>query len=882
MAQQISFDSLWKERNRIPNSFIAGKISKEYAIKRITFIHNEFRKRGKTALALEKELFESSVYYYRNQLDEGISIINRGINNIKTQNDSLSFKYYALAALMHQANENYTKSAEYFNRNFELLKFNSALENSLTNEVIAFYNNYTAFLAIKGDFKLLEDILFRASRLCTKLHKTDYLGIIEAQLGNLYFQRKNYTLSEKYYFKAISNTENPYFKIPRLISLGEIYIQQNNPKKLSATIKLAKKNLRLVKNGEDKYHNSKLRIALLEGKTSKSPNLLINAVEEFQRNMKARKNIHLVNAFMILGDQTNHKEKYYSEAILSSVTADKLENIISENVIFPNLYMQANKKLASVQDKKLAKKTLEKAAHIASQINKSLVFEDQKYAFEDDFRALLSQGLLIDNSPSSAFNFIEMAKAKVLNDALFEKSNQKLNVKPEYIKKEKKLQKKINKLRINKETSGQKELTDLEIELGFLKKKMEDENPKYYKSKYEQEVIKAEQIQKKLMPNEAFLNYFRDNSTLYISVITTQNINLIRKDLPENYETIINDFIKLLYNNPGLGIYKRAQSLIIYELLFEPVMPFLNKKNRITVVRDLELNLIPFEVLESKPTQFLLDKYTFSYDYSASISNTSKSKPKKYKIKNQLGIAPFADKISILKNIYREKTLQPLPYSDDEISSISGTIFKNDAATKNRFLEDYRKHDILHFATHAQVDDSDPSKSFIAFYPDGQDYKLFTEELYNLDLSKTQLVILSACEAGNGKLLAGEGLLSLSRGFSYAGCPAVITTLWKAHDESTAWISSRIHKYLDEGLEKAEAVRMAKIDFRKSNLGKSFDHPYYWANFVLIGEGAPLQISFWSKYKWFLILGLMIIAALIYYYYRSNITERIKKFMILR
>ena len=152
--------------------------------------------------------------------------------------------------------------------------------------------------------------------------------------------------------------------------------------------------------------------------------------------------------------------------------------------------------------------------------------------------------------------------------------------------------------------------------------------------------------------------------------------------------------------------------------------------------------------------------------------------------------------------------------------------------------------------------------------------KEITEELYNLDLSKTQLVILSACEAGNGKLRAGEGLLSLSRGFSYAGCPAVITTLWKAHDESTAWISTRIHKYLDEGLEKAEAVRMAKIDFRKSNLGKSFDHPYYWANFILIGNDAPLQISFWSKYKWYLILGLIIIAALAYYVYLRNINQR--------
>lgn len=870
VAQQISYDSLWKERDRIPNSFIDGKITEKQALNRIAYIHTEFKKRGKISLSQEKELFESAINYLSNKPEIGIATIKKGIKNIRPKNDSLSFKYYNLAALLHKANEDYAETSTYFNKNFYLLKNNPSLETTIPEEVIAFYNNYTSFLARSGDFDLLENILFRALNLSTRLKKNDYKGIIESQIAELYVKRKDFTLAQNFIKQSIKDTKKPYYKITRLLTLGEIYIQVNEPKNLRGLLKEAKSILELSKNEEDKYHLSKLRIALLENQITESPSLLSNEIETYKKNTNNKKSSYLGNAYIQLGDLSSNKAKYYSEAVLASVAASDLTSIKAEDVIYPDIYMLANKKLAGVQDHNTATKTLENTAKIATQINKSLVFEDQKYAFEEEFRTLLNQGLLINTNPNTAFHFIELGKAKVLNDALFDKYNKHLNVKPELVKAEKDLLKKINKLRLNTNETDKKELTGLELELGILKKKIEKESPQYFKSKYEQEIVNAEQIQKGLATNAAFLNYFREHNTLYISVITKEKIALVKKALPENYLDIIKNFIKTLYKNPGLGTYKQTQSHLIYTLLFEPILPFLKDKNRITVIRDVELNLIPFEVLESKPSEYLIDKYTFSYDYSASIHYANKNNLRQYLIKNQMGIAPFADKNSILKNTFREKDLNPLPYSDEEISKISGSIFRNNEATKNRFMEDYRKHDVIHFATHAQVDDSDPSKSFIAFFPDSKDYKLFTEELYNLDLSKTQLVILSACEAGNGKLLAGEGLLSLSRGFSYAGCPAVITTLWKAHDESSAWISSRIHKYLNDGLEKAEAVRKAKIDFRNSDLGKAFDHPYYWANFILIGNDAPLQISFWNKYQWQLILGFVVLVLIAFLAYKKS------------
>ena len=74
---------------------------------------------------------------------------------------------------------------------------------------------------------------------------------------------------------------------------------------------------------------------------------------------------------------------------------------------------------------------------------------------------------------------------------------------------------------------------------------------------------------------------------------------------------------------------------------------------------------------------------------------------------------------------------------------------------------------------------------------------LYAPEISNLKLDSTQLVILSACETGTGQLVKGEGLMSLSRAFAYAGCPDIITSLWKAEDKTTAFLTQQLHYYLE-------------------------------------------------------------------------------------
>jgi len=190
-----------------------------------------------------------------------------------------------------------------------------------------------------------------------------------------------------------------------------------------------------------------------------------------------------------------------------------------------------------------------------------------------------------------------------------------------------------------------------------------------------------------------------------------------------------------------------------------------------------------------------------------------------------------------------------LPSSADEIAGLNGLKYIDSQATKNRFLKELNKYAIIHLATHA-VSDNNGSAPFIAFYPQKNSLTedcLFLEELYGLNMDSTKLVIISACETGNGELVNNEGVISLSRAFMYAGCPSTINSLWKADDKATSAILRQFHIYLREGYSKSKALQKAKLDYIKSNA--LYKSPAHWAHLVLMGNIEPVYVKK-QAYAW--------------------------------
>jgi len=151
-------------------------------------------------------------------------------------------------------------------------------------------------------------------------------------------------------------------------------------------------------------------------------------------------------------------------------------------------------------------------------------------------------------------------------------------------------------------------------------------------------------------------------------------------------------------------------------------------------------------------------------------------------------------------------------------------------------LSDYR---IIHFASHSFINAAHPDLSGIVLslvdrQGQEQDGYLRLHEIYNLKLP-ADLVVLGGCRTGLGKEIKGEGLMSMTRGFMYAGAPRVIVSAWEVQDRPSAMLMIKFYRGLlgPKKMSAAAALRAAQIEMLRD---KQFAAPYFWAGFTLQGE----------------------------------------------
>jgi len=157
-------------------------------------------------------------------------------------------------------------------------------------------------------------------------------------------------------------------------------------------------------------------------------------------------------------------------------------------------------------------------------------------------------------------------------------------------------------------------------------------------------------------------------------------------------------------------------------------------------------------------------------------------------------------------------------------------------------------------------------QSFIAFYPQHADSpsldQVYLPDIYSLQLTKTHLAILSACETGGGQLIKGEGIISLSRAFSYAGCANMITSQWKADDAATSYITQRLHYYLKDGYSIATSLQKGKLDYLSDQKIEGRNKTAaYWAHLRLTGQFATDNST--NLWWWLLLLPLAVIVFIV-------------------
>ena len=265
------------------------------------------------------------------------------------------------------------------------------------------------------------------------------------------------------------------------------------------------------------------------------------------------------------------------------------------------------------------------------------------------------------------------------------------------------------------------------------------------------------------------------------------------------------------------------------------------------------MNYIPFSSFSTNGrAKYVIENHAISYVNSATLF---KQLSEKEGINNKvLAFAPSFD-ASINAN------LMPLPNNQTEAEDIlnyfSGKTLTNTQATLQNFNTESEHYGLLHFATHAILNDETPEYSYLAFQPNNTNSNLlYVSDLYNLNLN-TNLVTLSACESGIGNLKRGEGFLSLARGFYFGGASSISSTLWKINDGSTLKIMDAFYKNLSEGNSKSLALQQAQVSFLNENSQNALVHPYYWSGFIISGNTSAIATT--NNWLWYVAIGVVLL-----------------------
>ncbi|MEM8524833.1 MAG: CHAT domain-containing tetratricopeptide repeat protein [Bacteroidota bacterium] len=515
-------------------------------------------------------------------------------------------------------------------------------------------------------------------------------------------------------------------------------------------------------------------------------------------------------------------------------------------------------------------------------------------------------------NPIEVFNTIERYRALQLNRGISAKKiNLRASAGDSLLSKESALIAKIaetkqplanDKLAVNVEDSTAilSEVADLRNELTQVQDQIAEKYPQLTNDFNESLMLRD--IQPYLENGTALIEYFLEDRGLTI-LATTKDTALYhyQKLAPEFSKQI--EFMQRLtssYPNDEKTLIAQRDSFLqigyeLYQFLLSPVFKKLDA-DKIVLIPDKSLAYFPFEILLTdrltdetsrsyRVLPYVFHKYCIRYEYSAKFMGISSSPSANNRL---LAIAPIFSENTIamrgeMDSLNFTRAFSKMRASNSDIThnvketeSISkmwgGEAWIEQQISKTQFKLEAGKYDILHLATHAYADKDYPDYAHFELGKSKQESLnegglLYAFELEQMNL-QAKLAVLSACETGVGKYQGGEGLRSLARAFKYAGCPNIVTSLHKVEDRSTSSLMIQFYEYLKAGQGKAIALQNAKKEHLKSNSSVKC-HPFFWSNFILIGDNASVSQA--TDFKWYwMVIGIVSALLLIFIFYKRS------------
>jgi len=461
-----------------------------------------------------------------------------------------------------------------------------------------------------------------------------------------------------------------------------------------------------------------------------------------------------------------------------------------------------------------------RAVDLIEQQRSTINTEASKIGFVGDKQNVYSRliaSLYAEGQYGAAFDYVERSKARALVDLLASKQDFAVKAGDERDVR--------NLLATDRKAEAEVIAQDLSpgrsktrSVIVTVKQELRDKSPELA-SLVSVTSLSASDIRDLMPPEEALIEYYYGEGEMFAFVLTREDLKSIRL----NSDKLVEDVRKFrtLLETPGSFDYLTF-SRNLYKRLFEPFEKMLDKKN-LAIVPHGALHYLPFNAL-CNDRGFLIEQYSIRILPSASVIKYLHAR----KSSKPAEILAFG-------NPDLGDSRYDLAYAQEEAQAVARTrpqslVLVRKEATESAFRKYGRSFSYIHFATHGQFDSDMPLKSALLLAGDERsDGRLTVDKLYSMNID-ADLVTLSACETGLGKIANGDDVVGLTRGFLYAGSNSIVASLWKVDDQATGDLMVGFY-YALKKTDKREALRQAQLSAQKK-----YPHPYYWASFQLTGN----------------------------------------------
>lgn len=447
-----------------------------------------------------------------------------------------------------------------------------------------------------------------------------------------------------------------------------------------------------------------------------------------------------------------------------------------------------------------------------------------------------------------AFSFAEAGKSAVLSQAIAETNAQSFaGVPQEIIDSEREVTRDIAhyEQRLAEQPLASEaqawfsKLVKLRQQHDRMIQQVETDFPAYYQLKYAEKKTTVADIQPLLPQGTALVSYYYRPSDQRLSIfwVTTDDFGTVHTATQEDFV----DRVAAMRNFMTYRVEEGYQKTIypLYNQLFPKRLRLPKGISELILIPHRELSLIPWEALSTNTNKsgnpsYLIEDYSLKYCYSAGLFAQLQARPRDETTNSIYMMAPVQ---------FAPFRLPSLPGTLTEIDNIAEvasaqgwtvTAHTENEATEDVFRqEDLNTYRVVHMATHGEINPDQPALSRLLLKEATTDGVLYSGDIFGLNLN-ADLVALSACETGLGKLQRGEGLIGLTRAFLFAGSQRLLVSLWTVSDESTALLTTQLYQNaLQNKLSWSQALRASKLNMLR---GSNFSAPYYWAPFILVGE----------------------------------------------